>query len=448
MRATYEDLLRAARRAAVEAHRSRHPDRDALLAGWQAVLRATSNHLGWLRDDLDLDGEPPTPDVDPDTAMLRLAVALGTGADLLAAQDSYNATALDDRASLAAARAEIAAIAQIAGRAVLRDLKVPKRTEKYRQVAKRITQLERIVVAGRHSPGLGTIRNLTTTHPRHGTDELSELAWLAVRWERAHQDVAPASLLTRDLRSVTSQLRTVCGYAWHLAEAVGSVAGGAGFESRIHIELSELKTALRAFDAGAARISRSWQRRLSDIGGQSGTPGEVAFLDLKTAFDTLLRPNGDLLAPRDLIPDRRRALGVLDALDELVDAASRIARFQQLAVNDLIHSGNFFVPRRDVAGILPLSLRLAVRPGVGRRWMRTELPMHFTELTDTLAWSANQLARAAGVARGLSGTAHHRRPLGDSQARTTPAQLPKLRRVVAQSPGFSDQGQEPAGPGR
>ncbi|WP_433018096.1 hypothetical protein [Kribbella sp. CA-294648] len=399
-----------------------------------------------MRDEFNLDDEPPTPDVDADGALSRLAVVLGTGADLLAAQDSYNATALDDQAGLVAARAEVAAIALIAGRAVLRDLGVPKRTEDYRRVARRMAQLERVVAAGRNSPGLGAIRNLTTTRPRHGTDRWSEVAWLAVRWERAHQDIAPATLLTRDLRSVTSQLRTVSGYAWHLAECVESVAGD--FESQVPFVLGRLKKALRAFDAGAARVSRSWQRRLSDVGGQSGTPGEVAFLDLKAAFEALLRPSGDLLVPQDLVPDGRRALEALDTLDELVDAAARVARFQQFAMNDLIYSGTFFVPRRDVASILPLSLRLVVRPGIGRRWMRSELPMHFTELTNTLAQSADQLAMAAGVARELSGTAHHRRPLGDTHARAAPPQLSKSTRFVAQSPRFSDQGQEPAGPDR
>ena len=49
MRATYEDLLRTARRIAVSAQRGVYPDEAEVMADWRAVLAATNHHLRWLR---------------------------------------------------------------------------------------------------------------------------------------------------------------------------------------------------------------------------------------------------------------------------------------------------------------------------------------------------------------------------------------------------------------
>jgi hypothetical protein len=451
MRATYEDLLRAARRAAVQAHGTRHTDHELLLSGWQSVLAAARTHLSWLRSDLELVDGLGVPEAAPDTvaSLLPVAQALGAGADLLAAQDAHNAVALDNHAALVAARAEVAEIVQIAGRIVLRDLGLRKRNTKYLRVLKVMQQLEGVAQAGRGGAGLGTLRSLTTDRPRHGTDDLSRLASMVVRWERAHLDVEPRTLLTRDLRSGTSQLRTVCGYAWHLADSIVSVAQGVSLDAQVPIDLRSLREALRAFDTSAARVARSWQRRLSDVGGQSEMLGEVAFLDLKAAFDAFLRSDGNLLPPQVLIPDRRRAIAALDALDELTDAAARVARFQQGAVDDLIRSGYLFMPVRDIGSMdLPHYSRQVARPSVRSRWMRTSIAMYFDELTDTLAQSAAYLSIAADVARGLSGTTHHSRPLGDRYPRIVPPPLRASRSRVAESTGFRDRGQEPAGPTR
>ncbi|GAA0946694.1 hypothetical protein GCM10009554_42860 [Kribbella koreensis] len=450
MRATYEDLLRAARRAAVQAHQVQHTDNGELLSGWQAVLIATRSHLGWLRCDIDLTGDAVAlNNLDRSKGLMPVAWALGAGADLLATQDAYNAAALDNCHDLLAARAEVADVARIAGRTVLRDLGMPKRSKEYRHVLKAVAQLGEIVTRGRGASGLGDLRNLATNRPQYGTDELSQLAWMAVRWERAHLDIDAHTLLTRDLRSGTSQLRTICGYAWHLTDCIASVAEDVGLDAQQRLDLARLREALRAFDTAAARVARSWQQRLSDIGGQSGTPGEVAFLDLKATFDAFLRADGNLLAPKALIPDHRQAIAALDALDEMVDSASRIARFQQAAVDDLIRSGHLFMPVRDIASMeLPHYSRRVARPAVARRWMRTSVAMYFTELTSTLTQSAAHLAIAADVARHLSGTSHHSRPFGDRSPRLQPPPLLVSKALVAESTGLPDLGQEPDPPGR
>jgi hypothetical protein len=403
-----------------------------------------------LRYDLELDDAASRKAVlDEATGLTPVARALGAGADLLASQDAYNAAALDNYPELFAARAEVAEIARIAGQIVLRDLGGNKRRKDYQSVLRPVKLLGRLAMRGRDVPGLGGLRSLATNHPPYGTDALSQLAWMAVRWERAHLDDDPHALLTRDLRSSTSQLRTVCGYAWHLADSIASVAQQVDLDPQQQGDLARLREALRAFDTAAARVARSLQRRLSDIGGQSGTPGEVAFFDLKSAFDLILRSEDDLLSPQTLIPNHRKAIAALDALDEVVDAAAQVARFQQFAVDDLIRNGALFMPVRDQASMdLPDYSRRVVRPGVRSRWMRTSIATYFTELTETLARSAAYLSIAADAARGLSGTRHHRRPLGDKYPRFVPPPLQTSSTLVAESTGSLDQGQEPTWPGR
>lgn len=219
MRATYEDLLRAARRVAVDAHREDHRDHALLMAGWHAVLTATGRHLRWLRGRLPVPGERPRLVKRPDTSLGRLAQAIGAGADLLAAQDPGTSVALDNHADVAAARAEVAAIALIGARVVMRDLRTTPTAPEYRQLTRVMEALERLAQSDVRRSGLGTLAGLATGSPSVAADDLSLLARSAARWERAHGSIAPLTLLTRDLRSTTAQLRTVCGYTgtWQMA---------------------------------------------------------------------------------------------------------------------------------------------------------------------------------------------------------------------------------------
>ncbi|MGY4769767.1 hypothetical protein ACXC9Q_22845 (plasmid) [Kribbella sp. CWNU-51] len=273
------------------------------------------------------------------------------------------------------------------------------------------------------------------------------LARNAVRWERAHGSMPPRTLLTRDLRSATAQLRTVCGAVWQFADHL-LAAPGAALEAWQILDLKTLKARLRAFDAGAIRVGESWQRRVSDVSGQSSTPGEAAFLDLRAALDQVTSVEGRLLRPAELVQNPRIAARWLDAMDELVWAADRVARNQQYAVAGLILDGRLFVPRRDVAKLNLIYLR---RPGGGSRplqahWVRTNLANCFDDLTDALAWSAGHLTAASDVARRLAGTSHQSRPGGEEHTRIPAPYIEapsRPRRTIFSETGITDPGQVP-----
>jgi hypothetical protein len=240
-------------------------------------------------------------------------------------------------------------------------------------------------------------------------------------------------------------LRTVCGAVWQLADNL-LAAPVAALESRQLLDLTTLKARLRAFEAGAIRVGACWQRRVSDVSGQSSTPGEIAFLDLRAALDEVMRPDSRSLPLAELVQNRRIAAGLLDAMDELVWAADRVARSQQDAVAGLILEGRLFVPRRDVAKLNLIYLR---RPGGGSRplqahWVRTNLANCFDDLTDALAWSADHLAAASDVARRLAGTSHQSRPGGEEHTRIPAPYIEassRSRRAGSPDTGIADPGQ-------
>ncbi|TCO37622.1 hypothetical protein EV646_1239 [Kribbella antiqua] len=454
MRATYEDLLRAARRTAVDLHREVHSDQAELAAGWQAVLVAARRHLRWLRGDLTSFDASKRIVVRSGAPMPRLAQAIGAGADLLASQDPSTAAALDDRDDLAAARAEVAAVVLIAGRVVLRDLRISKQSPGYRRVTKVMAELEVLAQSDRRRTGLGVLGGLAIGAPQDGVDDVSLLARCAGRWERGHQSIPPLTLLSRDLRSMTAQLRTVCGYTWHLADHLLAMTAALGLGALLELDLRTMKVALRTFDDGAMRVARCWQRRVSDVSGRSNTAGEVAFLELVRIFDRVVRRDGALLAPSELVPTPQAAAALLDAMDELVYSADRVVRMQQQAVAGLIVEGRLFVPRHELAKRDPRYLR---RPGAGSRspqvrWVRTSRADCFDELTDALQWSVDHLSVAADLARRMAGTCHQSRPYGAARNPVMPPPFVDVRkkadRFVADSTGSGNPGQEPVGPGR
>jgi hypothetical protein len=445
MRATYEDLLRAARRMAVNAHRGTYADRAELMDDWQAVVAATVIHLRWLRGRLTSTRPTNRSPEAADRSLGRLARAIGAGADLLAMQDSRAAGALDDEDDLLAARAEVAAIALIGARAVVRGIRT--RTPGYQHLLTVMSELEHLAQTDLRRTGLGALGGLTAGGPPVPVDGWSTLARHAARWERAHASTPPLTLLTRDLRSTTAQLRTVCGHVWHLADHL-LAAPAARMDAWQQLDLKTLKAGMRAVEAGALTVAASWRRRVSDLSGQSYTPGEVAFLDLRAALDRVVRSGGCLLSPGELAPNRRVAVGLLDAMDELVWSADQVARRQQNAVSALILEGRLFVPRHDVAR---LDLSYLRRPTGGSRplqarWVRTNFANCFEELTQALAWSADHLTVAVDVTRRLAGTSHQTvRPAGEEHTRMPAPYLDvpnRSRRVAPSSTGIADPGQE------
>ncbi|MFK4087514.1 hypothetical protein ACI2LF_25620 [Kribbella sp. NPDC020789] len=408
MRATYEDMLRVARRAAVDAARARYQHRAEAVDDWRAVVASSANHLRWLRHRLrtaDLYGVPAAQSSRP---LGRLAQAIGAGSDLLASQDAVTARALDNPSSLLIARAEIASIALTGAECAMGNTR--SKTPERRRLVKLMAELDELASLGVRQGGLGELGELSSGGPVAGDGELSMLARYASCWERADDSVALESLLTRDLRSTTAQIRSVCGYVWHLTDGL-LASSHADLESRQRLDLGVLKGSIHAAEAGALRVAESWRRRLSDLYGQTGTPSEAMFAVLKTALDGAVRPGGHVLDADVLIPDAATAGRLLEVVDELVWSAEQVTRRQQRAVAALISQGRFLVPRQDLS---QLDLRYMRTPMHSRplqtRWLRTTQPAFFAELTGCLAWSADHLALASRAARRLASTSQERRP--------------------------------------
>jgi hypothetical protein len=387
------------------------------------VLKACRQHLTWLRGDLEVHELTVAVDAEPDERLLELARALGAGSDLLAAQDLTTAAAFTDAEQLGSARAEVAGVTLIAAAAVYEGLQDQQRRGGAGSFAENLrvsmTELEMIAQAAGSSRGLGTLAGLTAASPPIPIDELSSISRAAAQWQHAHELSDTTALLTRDLRSITAQLRTISGYAWHIANSlVLSPKIPEGSEEQLEIVMSRLRRA----QAGAQRCAHSWQRRLSDVGGRSSLPGEVAFEDLLAALDQALRRDGRLLSPAELVTSRKTAGGLLDALDELVYSAHRVAHLQQYATAGLIMRGRLFVPLRVVVQRDPDYLH---RPGANWRnplmpWARTTRSDCFADLTASLAAVTDQLMEASRVTSELTGTAKDLRPYGGELAGRTP----------------------------
>ncbi|TDX04016.1 hypothetical protein EV647_2273 [Kribbella sp. VKM Ac-2566] len=440
MRATYEDLLRTARRIAVSAQRRVYPDEAEVMGDWDAVLAATSHHLQWLRGGLKTATGVSRFDVRSDNSLGRLAQAIGASADLLAVQDSASAAALDVREDLAAARAEVAAIALIGAEVVARNTR--SRTPGRSQLGCAMRELAELAASDVRRRGLGGLAVLAAGGPAALANDVSAIAPLADRWRRAHASMPPQSMLTRDLRSTTAQLRTVGGQVAHLTTHL-LAAAPARLQPDQRIDLQIVRRELQRFDAAARDVGLAWRGRLSDLSGHGSPETEVAFLDLKSAVDRNLRGDRGIRAARHQVRNHWAAAGLIDAVDELLWSADQVARWQERAVSVLIARGRLFVPRRDAAQVEISYLR---RPGGGTRplqakWVRTDLASCFGQLTGQLANAGDHLTRAAEVARRIAGTSALSRRTADPAVRTPPP-------YVDVATGIGDPGQELSGLGR
>ncbi|MFF1819814.1 hypothetical protein ACFVWG_21110 [Kribbella sp. NPDC058245] len=355
-----------------------------------------------------------------------MAQAIGAGSDLLALQDAANASLLDDPWRLRAARAEVAAIALIGADCVIGHTR--SRTPERRLAELTSGELDKIASDGGLSGGLGELGLLSAGGPVSADDELSMLPRYASRWERADDDIAVETLLTRDLRSTTAQIRCVCGYIWHLAGHLHA-SSHAELGAVRRLELGVLKQTVRAAEAGALRTAESWRRRLSDLDGHTGTPSEAMFVELRAALDQLVRPDGQLLGADTLVTDQATAVRILEAVDEIVWSAEQVARRQQRAAAVLVSHGRLFVPRQDVSNQDPRYLNTPTNTRLLQsRWLRTTRPEFFAALTAGLAWTADHLSVASDIARRLAGTSQERRPShGQPLRRPAPdLELPEL----------------------
>ncbi|ONI79096.1 hypothetical protein BWI15_00175 [Kribbella sp. ALI-6-A] len=449
MRATYEGLLTVAHRRAVDSAGRVSTDPDQVAAGWAAVLAATRRQMAWLKYELEIpDVGQPAAHGDP--ALMAVAQPLGAAADLLAVQDAVTASVLDDRVSLVAARAAVANIASISARSALNamtSVSRRRRTVEQRSLARHLRfarrELEPIVAQESNGPFLGALGGLAASMPAASTETYERIAHAAAHWQRLHEEIPAQSLLTRDLRSITAQVRTAAGHGRYLVRAVGASAQRLGFGGPAILRLRKANTALRRTDASAIRTTAAWNRHVSDLGGTTSLPGEFAFRELHEAVrGTVALPSGALRSTAELIPDRWTADAVLEAVDELVHSAHQVAVMQQRAVFDLVTAGRLFVSRSQAIRADPAYQQLTVAP-IGRRqrsWVRVERIDFVPELTESLAAGVDLLGEAALACRQLAHTDVQRRPTRlESPTRIAgPDPKRRPRKAVAQRPDQPD----------
>jgi hypothetical protein len=413
MRTTYEELLQVARHRAIEAEKAAEWDTTDLVAGWQATLTAARHHFRWVRLELttgDFVEGRPRQACGP---MHALAQSIGAGADLLASQNGMSTLAFDNKRSLNATRSELAAITAIGARAALTRLTAGQpethgsRAELHRHLTDVVAELK--FHSGRRTRTFGQLGGLSTALPDMPCDEPSSVMRVAALWQAAHEATSPCGLLTRDLRSTTAQLRTVCGYASHLGAVLGTILPGTDERLRA------LEPSLRSADLAAARVGQAWRTRLSDVNGRSDGPAEATFLEMLRALQRWLRDGDRLRRPEEVVRDEHVVATIREVVDELLHAAHRVAALHQKGVAWLIDAGRLFVPRPELAKRDP---EYWVRPTVWLlrypqpSWVRTNRRACFDELSEAIADMANQLAAAAEIARGMAGSSGQTRPFG------------------------------------
>jgi hypothetical protein len=418
MRTRYEDLLIVARRRAEDSVGRVSTDPVQAAAGWMAVLAATQRQMTWLRFQLRIPemGKPPSYG---DPALMAVAQALGAASDLIAGQDAGTAAVLDDRDSLVAARAVIANIASIAAGSALdamTSVGKRRRTVEQRSLARQLRFARRElepIIAQQNGHVLGPLGGLTAGMPGTGNKIWEQISYAAAQWERLSEEVPVRSLLTRDLRSVTAQIRTAAGHGRYIIRAVGASAERFGFDREKIKRLRSASTALRRSDASSIRMAAAWSRNLSDMGGTTTLPGEVAFSELHGAIrSTIGRPGSGLRPIDELIPDRWAAGALLETADELIHSTHQVALMQQHAVFDLVAAGRLFVPRIHAIRIDPSFQHLTTAP-LGKRqrtWVKAERIDFVPELTASLAAVTDLLGEAALICKQLAETDEERRP--------------------------------------
>ncbi|MGC4939893.1 hypothetical protein [Kribbella sp. DT2] len=405
--------------------------------------------MTWLRFELSIPdaGKPPS---HGDPALMAVAQALGAASDLLAGQDAVTAAVLDDRDALVAARAVVANIASIAADSALdamTSVSKRRRTVEQRSLARQLRFARRElepIVAQRNGNVLGALGGLTAGMPATGTKIWEQIAYTAAHWERLNDEVPARSLLTRDLRSVTAQIRTAAGHGRYLVRAVGSSAERLGFGDATILRLRTANTALRRSDASSIRTAAAWSRNVSDLGGVTTLPGDVAFGELHDAVRRAIGgPGGALRPAEELIPDRWTAGALLEAVDELVHSSHQVALMQRRAVFDLVMAGRLFIPRLHAVRLDPAYLQLTAAP-IGKRqrtWVRAERIDFVPELTTSLASVTELLGEAALACRQLADTDDERRPTRlEPPTRPGSPDRSRKRRAVASRPDQPDTG--------
>ncbi|MEV0792594.1 hypothetical protein [Kribbella sp. NPDC050459] len=379
-------------------------DPTHLIAGWQATLTAARHHFRWLRLELISKDFTDSCAFTAKGPFAALARSIGAGGDLLATQNRSTRSAFEGKGALAAARAEISSITGLAAQAVMLRLasnQMRNRDRSVRLLRHLVDVLEELEFHRQlGSPDIGALGKVATRLPPAAVDQPSRVILLAARWQSTHDATTPASVLSRDLRSTTAQLRTVIGYCLHLADLLRKRDPTARAPR-------DLLQALHTAGAATQRVTSSWRTRVSDTGGRSDGAAEASFVELLHALRAWMADGERLKGPRALFVDSRSLAVVQDVIDELMNSAFRVATVHQETVAWLVQGGRLYVPKVELAKRDPW---FDQRPTHWRLkypqpwWVRTNRASCFDQLSADLADLTGQLSAAAEAARTIAGT--------------------------------------------
>ncbi|MFC0622430.1 hypothetical protein [Kribbella deserti] len=437
-RATYDDLLRVAHRWAMAANQNPGHDIDQLTTGWAEVVTATCRHLNWLHSDLPSPELTVDANTSPDYYLQAVARSLGAATDLLATQTAPTSRLLDDPQALSAARYRVAAITTSAAAAVQRGLLAAPAT-RARQVKALGVHVQQVIAEIEAQPRTSDtpwhanpLSGLATASPPPGTEQTSYVAQLSASWQRAHEEIPAKVLLTRDLRSITAQLRSAGAYAAHFADALIQSGQTAGLEAWMVTDLAQLRDESRQAEAAGRDVAMGWRTRLSDVNGRSDHPGVDRYVVLLKELRNLTMRDGRTVDTAELVTSQRSAYALMSALDELSHASHRIAELQREAVDELIVRGMLFAPITVVARSNPdyRHGNLRYRDTTPGAWVRTSRAEDFTELTASLTAVEQHWSNSAVLAKRVAATTGQLRPYGGS----IPSVPPEVRQRFNRDP--------------
>lgn len=434
-RATYDDLLRVAHRWAMTANQQPGQNVGQLVVGWSEVVAATRGHLRWLRGNLRAPDLALRVDTDPDYYLHGVAQGLGAATDLLAGRSLAESHLFDDLEALSAARSRAASITTSAAAAVERGLLSAPRDEARRvkvlsrHLRRVVSELERQRAHGGSAWTTNPLSRLATAAPPPGFEPTSFVAELAASWQRAHEEIPARVLLTRDLRSITAQVRSAGGYAAHFANALVQACPDVGIEPWMVADLRKIGEEAERAEAAGKAVAMGWRSRLSDLNGRSDHPGVHHYVVLLGELRRLTMRDGRTVTAPELVTSQRSAYALIDALDELAHATHRVAQLQQEATAELIGVGGLFAPTVVVARNNPDYRHgngnpRPTRPG---SWARTTRPQDFTELTRSLDELEQHWSKTATLARRVAATPGQLRPYGGSAPLQPPLAAPSQR---------------------
>jgi hypothetical protein len=161
--------------------------------------------------------------------------------------------------------------------------------------------------------------------------------------------------------------------------------------------LRSLVVSLQQVTTAEARVTSAWRTRMCDVTGRSDSPVEPVFLQLLAALQRWLRDGEQLKPTHTIIGNSTQAAQARAVVDELANAAHRVAVLQLDAVRWLVVNGRLYVRKAELAKRDP---EFNQRPSVWRLrypqpyWVRTARASCFDELTSAVAEVSSSFAEA------------------------------------------------------